>query len=137
MDQLLLQPAGGFGIKKYLRPNSRHADGRGMEAAQTSTSRRRRLPASCHAWNSEWDSGQRAPISHQFLDRDPDGAPATRAVSSLVHMLARSEGHDIARPNPDPATNRHGSVADRKTYFDHIGRHRDEGDARQLFRRRR
>jgi hypothetical protein len=132
LDQLLLQTVRGFGFDKGLRANSGHPDGCRMEAAELPARRRRRSPTLCGGWERERGAGQRAAVSHQFPGRKPNRAPAAGPVGPHVHLLATGEDHDLSRVRPDPAADRHRSLADRKRCYHHVGRHRDEGDARQL-----
>src|ERR1700720_468030 len=52
-------------------------------------------------------------------------------------MLAWAEGHDLARPHPAPAPDQARSTTDRQRNQDQVGRHRDEGNPRQLLLGRR
>ena len=74
-----------------------------MEVEQIPASRGGRLPLRDELRNAEPGPAQCAAISDYFLSRQPDGAPAARAVGSCMHTLTRAKSDDLARTHPPPA----------------------------------
>jgi hypothetical protein len=50
-----------------------------------------------------------------------------------MQALTRPERHDIARSQPHSAPDRRGSAAARQRHQDHVSRHGNKGDPRQVF----
>lgn len=133
IDQLLLQPVGRFGTDERWRPTFDRADGSRMEVPQTPPRCWPQQQPSSGRRDGEDGPGQCSAITNQLRGRHPYRAPAAGRVGSRVQALAGAQGHDVAGSHTDPAPDRGRSIAEWHHNQDHVGRHGDERDPRQVF----
>src|SRR3954449_6126126 len=102
-----------------------------MEIKQMTQCRSWRSPA-CEGGKGDVLAGYRAAIHQKLVHRQPNGAPATKAMRPRVQALARTERDNLARVHFDPRPNRPRSAADRQGDRECIVRNHDERTSWQL-----